>query len=296
MNAALALAFAAGMVATVNPCGFAMLPAYLSYFMGLSEGVASPAAAMRSAFKVGGVVSFGFIVVFGLAGFAITLGFRSLTTWIPWLALGVGIAVTILGIAMMRGFELTLGLPKAKRGRRDRRVRSIFGFGISYAVASLSCTLPVFLSVVATQLASRSVAEGALIFLVYGLGMSAMLIGLTVVLALGKQTLVNRLRSSAAHINRVSGAILIGAGVFIVWFWTTEIRSGAGALGSSPAFQVVENLSQSVLNLVADNTLAVGVALGLLLAVAAFVMWRGRHGVASEPVDDERIVIGAGDR
>ena len=49
MNAALALAFAAGMVATVNPCGFAMLPAYLSYFMGLSEGVASPAAAMRSA-------------------------------------------------------------------------------------------------------------------------------------------------------------------------------------------------------------------------------------------------------
>ena len=34
IDAPLALAFAAGLVATVNPCGFAMLPAYLSYFMG----------------------------------------------------------------------------------------------------------------------------------------------------------------------------------------------------------------------------------------------------------------------
>lgn len=295
MNAALALAFAAGMVATVNPCGFAMLPAYLSYFMGLSDGSVSPAAAVRNAFKVGAVVSLGFILVFGIAGFAITFGFRSLTTWIPWLALGVGIAVTVLGMAMMRGFELSIGLPKAKRGRRDRRLRSVFGFGVSYAVASLSCTLPVFLSVVATQLASRSVAEGALIFLVYGAGMSAVLIGLTVVLALGKQTLVNRLRSSAAYVNSVSGAILIAAGVFIVWFWTTEIRSGAGALGSSPVFQIVENLSQAVLNFVADNTLAVGAGLGLLLAAAALVVWRGRHGVASETVDEERIAVGAGD-
>ncbi|MGD9755164.1 MAG: cytochrome c biogenesis protein CcdA, partial [Acidimicrobiia bacterium] len=36
-GAPLALAFAAGMLATVNPCGFAMLPAYLSYFVGLED-------------------------------------------------------------------------------------------------------------------------------------------------------------------------------------------------------------------------------------------------------------------
>ena len=35
IDAPLALAFASGMVATVNPCGFAMLPAYLGYFLGL---------------------------------------------------------------------------------------------------------------------------------------------------------------------------------------------------------------------------------------------------------------------
>ena len=37
MDARLALAFSAGMVATVNPCGFALLPAYLSYFLGLED-------------------------------------------------------------------------------------------------------------------------------------------------------------------------------------------------------------------------------------------------------------------
>jgi len=33
----IALAFTTGMLATVNPCGFAMLPAYLSYFLGVES-------------------------------------------------------------------------------------------------------------------------------------------------------------------------------------------------------------------------------------------------------------------
>ena len=33
-----ALALTAGMAATVNPCGFALLPAYLSAFVGLDDG------------------------------------------------------------------------------------------------------------------------------------------------------------------------------------------------------------------------------------------------------------------
>jgi hypothetical protein len=126
-------------------------------------------------------------------------------------------------------------------------------------------------------------------------GMSAVLLAVTIVLALGKQTLVNRLRNSAAYINRLSGAILVAAGLFIIWFWTTEIRSGASALGSSPIFQLVESLSQSVLNFVADNTLVVGLALGLLLAAAAVVVWRARRAVPSALSEEERIAVGAGD-
>ena len=36
-SASLTFAFTAGLVATINPCGFAMLPAYLSYFLWTEE-------------------------------------------------------------------------------------------------------------------------------------------------------------------------------------------------------------------------------------------------------------------
>ena len=168
MTAVLALAFGAGMVATVNPCGFAMLPAYLSYFMGIQDEGKSRAATLRSALVVGGVVSLGFLVVFGAAGIVISgVSTRLANDWIPWLALAVGVGLTILGLAMLRGFELKVGLPKAGRASTVRSYRNIFGFGVSYAIASLSCTLPVFLTLIATQFSARSFASGLLIFAVY---------------------------------------------------------------------------------------------------------------------------------
>ncbi|MCJ7779620.1 MAG: cytochrome c biogenesis protein CcdA, partial [Acidimicrobiia bacterium] len=148
IDAPLALAFAAGLVATVNPCGFAMLPAYLSYFMGIEEEDRSRIAALRSALVIGAIVSAGFLVVFGLAGILITAGFRVVIDLIPWVAIVVGLAVIALGVALVRGYELNVGLPKGGRAASGRGYRSVFLFGISYAVASLSCTLPVFLTVV----------------------------------------------------------------------------------------------------------------------------------------------------
>lgn len=161
MTAALALAFSAGMVATLNPCGFAMLPAYLSFFMGIKEEHRSRGAVMRSALRVGVIVSFGFLLVFGIAGIIITGVSRSVATqWIPWLALVVGVGIGVLGVALLLGYELRVGLPEPGRGTKDRGYRSVVSFGVSYAVASLSCTLPVFLTVVATQITQRSFASG----------------------------------------------------------------------------------------------------------------------------------------
>jgi len=239
IEAPLALAFAAGLVATLNPCGFAMLPAYLSYFMGTNqEEDLSRAASMRRALVVGGVMSLSFLLVFGVTGLAITLGFRAVVDWIPWIALVVGGLIVVLGVAMLFGYELTVGLPKAGKANKGTGLRSVFGFGISYGLASLSCTLPVFLSVVATQLTASSVPSGVATFIFYGLGMSMMLVGITLVMAMGKQTIVTRLRSSARYINRISGGVLVLAGGYIVWFWGTTLVSGAGALNNSGAFRI----------------------------------------------------------
>ncbi|MDP8977837.1 MAG: hypothetical protein M3N17_04560 [Actinomycetota bacterium] len=51
----LLLAFTGGLVASVNPCGFAMLPAYLSFFLGLDNAMAPAgrATAVARALRVG---------------------------------------------------------------------------------------------------------------------------------------------------------------------------------------------------------------------------------------------------
>ncbi|MCP4304503.1 MAG: cytochrome c biogenesis protein CcdA [bacterium] len=276
IEAPIALAFAAGMVATVNPCGFAMLPAYLSYFMGLDgDAPRSRPASVASAFRIGSIVSLGFLLVFGVAGILVTAGFRTVIDWIPWLALLIGFAVIGLGVALLRGYDLNVGLFKAKRGRKGRDFRSVFMFGVSYAIASLSCTLPVFLTVVAGQVTQSNLISGLLTFVVYGLGMALVLLALTVALALGKASIVGRFRSAMKHVNTASGVILIIAGVYIVWFWGTSLISGATALDSG-AFRFVENLSQSALNLVNDHTGTIAIGMVALVAAAGGIASRGR--------------------
>lgn len=285
IQAPLTLAFAAGMVATVNPCGFAMLPAYLSYFMGLDGGdERSRPAALRSALSIGAIVSLGFLMVFGLAGILITAGFRSIIDWLPWLALVVGVGVLALGIALLRGFDLNVSLFKAKRARAERGFRSMFLFGVSYAVASLSCTLPVFLTVVAGQVTTGDILSGSVTFLAYGFGMALVLVAVTVALALGKTSILGRFRSLLKHVNTISGVILIVAGLYIVWFWGTTLTSGASSLNSG-AFRFVENLSQAALNFINDHAALVALTLGGLVAMAIGIAARGRYNPA--PTDTE---------
>lgn len=269
IEAPLALAFGAGLLATFNPCGFAMLPAYLSYFMGLNDDAdRGRGASLRSALTVGAVVSIGFLLVFGIAGILITLGVRLVIDLIPWLALIVGLAVAVLGIALIRGYELTVGLPKTKRASKGRGYGSVFAFGVSYAVASLSCTLPVFLTVVAAQVTSGTFVSGLATFVAYGAGMSLVLVAITVALALGKNTLVARMRGSVRYVGRISGFVLVLAGAYIIWFWTTNIVSGAGALGNAGAFRFVETLSQWALNTIGSDPLLWGVGLLAVIVLA----------------------------
>jgi cytochrome c-type biogenesis protein len=229
IDAPFAFAFTAGLVATVNPCGFAMLPAYLSYFLGL-EGAAAGTdarAGVARALAVGAVVSSGFLVVFAVAGTLVTAGIRSFVDWVPWVALAIGIGLVVLGVAVLRGYRLAPALPKLDRGGRDRGVRSLFVFGVSYAVASLSCALPVFL-VVAGTVTRSNLVSGVLAFLAYGLGMSLVLVTLTVAIALARQSMVRALRAAMRHVDRVAGVMLIVAGAYIAYYWATDLDRDPG--------------------------------------------------------------------
>ena len=267
MDAPLGLAFAAGLVATVNPCGFAMLPAYLSYFMGLEgEDDVDSGGGVGQALRVGSIVSLGFLAVFGSAGLLINAGVRSIIDWIPYLALGIGVLMTLLGIAMFTGYRMSIAFLKVHGGTSSRDSRSVFTFGVSYALASLSCTLPVFLSVVVGSIAASSFVAGLVTYVAYGLGMSVLLIAVTLALAFAKQGLVRRLRSALRHVQRVSAAFLVVAGLYIVWFWADGLSSGAGEQGAAAG--VVERWSASLTNWIGDRSGSIGLLLGGFVAIA----------------------------
>ena len=97
----LGFAFAAGMVSAVNPCGFAMLPAYLGLYLGSGDQEqpeTNPFKQVGQALVVGLSVTAGFVVLFGLAGILLSLGTRTLLVGVlPFVGLAIGVALTALG-------------------------------------------------------------------------------------------------------------------------------------------------------------------------------------------------------
>lgn len=269
MTALLTASFAAGMVATVNPCGFAMLPAYLGMIIG------DRGSGRGSALLIGASVSSGFVAVFLVFGVLVASGLRAIITWIPWLALVIGVGLIAIGIAELRGVHVFARLPGVKRASQNRSVLGLVGFGVSYGVASLSCTLPIFLSLVAGTVATGSLAESIAVFAAYGAGMSLVVIVLTLTLAAGRDRVVRAFRPISARLGVISGWIMIIAGVFIVWYWATVLISGGAALGANPVVRFVESLTADFAGFVSSNPLLIGFG-GLVLGL---VIW----GLARKP-------------
>jgi cytochrome c-type biogenesis protein len=274
MEIPFAFAFTAGLVATVNPCGFAMLPAYLSYFMGTDgdvDGRLPAAAALGRGLIVGAVVSSGFLAVFGAAGLLITIGVQATVGALPWAAMLVGLGVIALGVAMLAGRSLRIRGPAAARTGGGRQLPSVFLFGVSYAVASLSCTLPVFLVVVVGAIPQLGLVAGVATFVVYGLGMSALLLLVTFALALGKRAVVTWLRRSSRHVNRIAGGILVLAGTYIIVFWASTLAGGGTS--QLPIVVWVEQLSSTATNLAFASSTGLGIAAALAVAATVALWW-----------------------
>lgn len=218
-------ALSVGALATVNPCGFAMLPAYLAYYLGTQEAdfkrTSGFARGVR-ALLIGATITFGFIILFGAIGSLITAGARILISWMPWMATLVGVALIFLGLWLLSGRNI--GLPFLDRVNIRPRggLAGMFLFGIAYAIASLSCTLPIFLLVVGGAFATEGIFGGLLQFMAYGLGMGLVITALTLSAALFKGGLAILLRRIIPYIERLSAVLLIGAGVYIVYYWLTK--------------------------------------------------------------------------
>jgi cytochrome c-type biogenesis protein len=280
IDAPLALAFGAGMVATVNPCGFAMLPAYLAYFLGAEGADRDTPTTVQRSLRVGLSVSAGFLVVFSAVGLAIYHLSASVDRWTPWATIVIGVVLVVLGIAILRGYEPVVRLPKLQRGGRERTDRSMFLFGISYAVASISCSLPAFTSAVVGTFRRENLASSLAVFVAYAAGMTLVLLALTVSLGMAKQGLLRGLRKALPYVTRASGVLLLVAGAYLVHYGWYERRVREGDLRGSRAVEIVTGWSDDIGRWVSDvgpTRLGLLLALSLLAVVTATFGLRARR-------------------
>ncbi|MCL6649384.1 MAG: cytochrome c biogenesis protein CcdA [Chloroflexi bacterium] len=218
----LAYAFLAGLLAAVNPCGFAMLSAYLSYHLAEQKTDAPtaplPWRALR-ALALGGAATLGFLVLFSVIGLVLSLGGRAIVQLVPVAALAVGIVLVVLALNLLTGRSLHLPIPAWSAPSAASSWRGMFFYGLAYGIASLSCTLPVFLVVVGSALAASGLASAFLLFLLYASGMGAVLVAVALGAALLKGAVARWVRPLLPVVERLSALLLLAAGVYLTASW-----------------------------------------------------------------------------
>lgn len=214
--ALLSLAFSAGLVTFFNPCAYVMLPAYISYHLSRNE---------RDKFRLGrslvrgagaGVaVSLGFVSVFATIGALVSLAGISLGPYLPWVSIGIGAILIVLGAFWLIGFRLSLSV--SFRAPLKKKYLSFFIFGVGYATASAACAFPVFLMVVSTAVGSGGFLSGLLIFLTYSLGMVVVMVPLAVTITASKNLTLHRFERATPYIQKIGAVIIITAGVYLIY-------------------------------------------------------------------------------
>lgn len=220
----LGLSFLRGVVATVNPCAFVLLPTYLLFFLGVeaAEGQQDQRASVRRALTVGASVAAGFMVVFVAVGAVAAVVQHWLIETSKYVTLALGVAFVLLGLAMLFGYRPRFATPHVRVGTsagRDRTVRSMVLYGAAYGTASLGCTMPFFLATVfgttrADAIATRIANVGA-----YSVGMALVVVALTVSLAVANQSLLRVMRSVMRHVDLLAAAFMVVAGAYLMYYF-----------------------------------------------------------------------------
>jgi cytochrome c biogenesis protein CcdA len=283
------LSFLRGLVAAVNPCGFILLPTYLMYFLGMQGSMpGTQRATIRRALLVSAALSAGFMSVFLVVGL-ISYHF---TSWInqnaKYATAVIAVGLIALGMAMLGGYRLPISTPKIDAGGRTRGVGSMFVFGIAYAVASIGCTIGLFL---ATLFATRreGVVAGVANVVAYGLGMALLVTALTVALAVANTGLLKVLRGGMRHVETIAAVFVVLSGIYLLYyFWVVDINESIDPITSR-----VERFQNWVLGQLSGNWEVVAVVLAVVVISAVIYVGRGRRQQGADPVQENLATITA---
>jgi cytochrome c biogenesis protein CcdA len=265
-SAPISIALIAGALAVVNPCGFPLLPAFLSFYLGADEErlPSAPTRALQGLI-VGALVAAGFLGLFAVVGLPVSFGVGAFARAVPWAGLATGAVLAALGVFALLGFQLTLPTHLRLRVGRERNLGAMFMFGVGYGLASLGCTLPLLLTLIGASLGGDKIT----VFLAYGAGMAVVLMALAVLVALLRQEAARSLRLLLPHMHRVAGALLVAAGGYLAYYWARFKFGDTANVADDPVVTFVVRFSGHIRRFADGRGYVILIVAGTIVAAAA---------------------------
>ncbi|MGV9799363.1 cytochrome c biogenesis CcdA family protein [Mycobacterium sp. NPDC003449] len=223
-GAALGFALGAGLVAALNPCGFAFLPGYLGLVIAGTDADRSRSAAVVRAGLATVTMAAGFLTVFGVFGLLISPLIASAQKYLPFATVVIGALLVVAAVWLLTGRDISILLPKLSGGSPNTRLFSMYGYGLAYAVASLSCTIAPFLAVISTTFKQGSALNGVLAFIAYAVGMSITVGVAAMAVALAGASATTAIRRILPYVGRIAGVIVLLTGLYVTYYGYYEIR------------------------------------------------------------------------
>ena len=230
----LTVAFVAGIFATFNPCGFAMLPAYLSLAILDSAEKSNRAIQVVKALKFSGLMGLGIVGVFSLFSLVIFPISTGIQRYLPYVTTVIGLAIVIFGLALIFRGPLLMKKIWSPNVSPTGDWRSFILYGVTFALGSISCTIGPFLAVTSTTLGGTYI-DSLLSYIFYGLGFTVTIAALAISTALSRDFLIKRIRGARGLLEKIMGGLMVLVGVYLIYFAIYEL-----------AFQYGWQINQSI--------------------------------------------------
>lgn len=202
------ITFVEGLASFISPCVLPVIPIYISYFG--AENKNSKKAIINS---IGFVI--GFSLIFILLGvFAGTFG-KLVSRYADYINIILGLFLIIIGLNYM-GVIFVKFLNKSKEIKKDKKDLTLISsvlFGLIFSLSWTPCVGAFLSSALILASTTGSVLKGAILLLLYSLGLGVPFLVTTLLLEKVKKTF-DFIKKHYNIINKLAGSILILSGLW----------------------------------------------------------------------------------
>ena len=226
----LIIAVIAGVSMFFNPCSFTLLPTFLTFFASKSE--------LKGKKKLGKFLLYGLFASLGIVTFSIILG-----SLIGLLGAGfgkslalagnnpnlfvrifrgvIGGLLAIFGIMHFKGVSFKTGpINKLSQGimspHKKGPLMGMYLYGFGYNALGIGCGGPIMAGLLVFSLSLGGFSSALFAFIIFSLTMVILMLFMSILVGLSKDTLINKLKTSSGKIKKFSGIIMLLVGLFLL--------------------------------------------------------------------------------